>query len=122
MALDPTIQNVVHFVLNYAISTSNWLSVKKEILWRLPISKRKEFSRRHYSSKKHTLNDLEKEIIAYWYDSTGIALTIPADKLHDTSWVRHTSGWGLRKYNRMRQKAAAKRKKHEQRAKRKKTS
>lgn len=122
MSLDPIVQDAVHFVLNYATSTNNWLSVKKEILWKLPCWKRKEFSKRHYSSKKHIINAFEQQIIDYWYDSTGIALTIPEDKMHDVSWTRHKRGWGLKVYNRMRQKAAAKRKKNEQRAKRKKAA
>lgn len=117
--MDPLLQSIVDYVMEYASSSTNWLSIKKEIMWRLPISKRKDFSRRHYSTKKHTVNKLEEQIIEYWRLQTGVTLSIPQEKLHDLTWTRHRPGWGLRKYNRIRQLAAAKRKKYERKSSKK---
>jgi len=119
--MEPIIRDTVDYVMAFAVGTDNWLSVKKEILWRLSKERRKLFSRRHYSSKKHTLNNFELEIINYWKRNTGILLSIPENMRHDPTWIRRRPGWGLRKYNQIRTLAAEKRKKDEQ-AKPKKTS
>lgn len=107
------LQGVIEYVMKYASTSHNWLSIKKEILWLLPPSQRSKFSRRHYSTKKHSLNDFEKEIIAFWGSRTGVDLKIPDNLLHNPEWVRHRRGWGLKKYNKERQKNARARKRKE---------
>ena len=121
-SISSDIKDVINYVMEYARETSNWLSVKKEIMWLLPTSKRKLFSRRHYSTKKHSLNEFELQILRYWAKQTGVTLTIPPELQHDSSWVRHRRGWGLKKYNLLRQKAAAKRKNSDEKRRPKKTS
>lgn len=66
MIIPSEILSVIDYVMEYATNTNNWLTIKKEIMWLLPPSKRKYFSRRHYSTKKHTLNEFELKIIDYW--------------------------------------------------------
>jgi hypothetical protein len=102
-AISQDIKSVIDYVMEYASETSNWLDVKKEIMWNLATPKRKLFSRRHYSTKKHSLNEFELQILSYWKQKTGVTLSIPAELQHDPKWVRHDRGWGLRKYNLLRQ-------------------
>lgn len=104
------IKSVIDYVLLYAGSSEDWLSVKKEILWILPPRRRSLFSRRHYSTKKHTINKFEQEVMAYWKKKTGLELKIADDKLHDVNWVQNKSGWGLLKYHEERRKLARERK------------
>ena len=115
--LSQHVQEVIDYVAEYATSTNNWLTVKKEILWLLSVKERSEFSRRHYSTKKHSLNDFEKQIIIYWKTSTGVDLTIPDNLLHNPSWVRHRRGWGLKRFNKERQENVIRREKREKKTK-----
>lgn len=112
--MDSYILDTVDYVMQYAAGSTNWLAVKKEILWMIPVPYRKLFSRRHYSTKKHSINDFEKDIIAYWYENTGDVLVIPEDKIHNAQWVRHRSGWGLKKFNKERTARLRRERKHEQ--------
>jgi len=103
---------IVDYVMNYVPSeTQNWLSVKKEILWICPPKMRSLFTRRHYSTKKHSLNDLERLIITYWRSEVGATLEIPQNQIHNTEWKRHRPGWGLKRYNKERQRNAKRRQK-----------
>lgn len=102
----------IKYVAKYVgTETNDWIRVKKEILNTLPPKDRKFFSRRHKTSKKHFINDFEKEIIIFWKSLTGIELQIPEDKLHKKSDERPHRYWGLMKYNEERKK----RKQNEQR-------
>jgi hypothetical protein len=102
------IWEAINYVLQYANTSEDWLAVKKEILWLLTNEHRHYFSRRHYSTKKHSINDFEKLVIEYWYSETGKRLTITDNLIHNPEWVRHRRGWGLKKYNKERQKNALK--------------
>lgn len=91
--------SLVNYVLLYAQNATDWLLIKKELLLLCKPKHRSMFSRRHYSTKKHMLNDFEKEIIDYWKEKTGIELTIEPNMIHDINWIRKGHGWGLMKYN-----------------------
>jgi len=105
------IWEAINYVMQYANESENWLAVKKEIMWLLRNEYRHYFSRRHYATKKHSLNDFEKLVIEYWKSETGKELILTDNVIHNPEWVRHRRGWGLKKYNRERQKNALKRKK-----------
>lgn len=105
------IWEAINYVMQYANESEDWLAVKKEILWLLTNEYRHYFSRRHYSTKKHSLNDFEKLVIEYWKAETGKDLKISDNFIHNPEWVRHRRGWGLKKYNKERQKNALKRQK-----------
>lgn len=112
-AIPDKIWEVINYVMQYANESEDWLAVKKEILWLLTNEYRHYFSRRHYSTKKHSLNDFEKLVIEYWKTETGKELRISDNLIHNPEWVRHRRGWGLKKYNKERQKNALKRKNKE---------
>jgi hypothetical protein len=100
------IWEAINYVMQYANKSEDWLAVKKEIIWLLINEHRQYFSRRHYVTKKHSLNDFEKLVIEYWHSETGKRLVISDKLIHNPEWVRHRRGWGLKKYNKERQKNA----------------
>lgn len=80
----------------------DWITVKKELLRVVDNHSRDHFSIRNPNSKKHLLNDFEKEVIGYWKTLTDRELSVPATKLHDTDYVYNAKGWGLQKFNKER--------------------
>ncbi len=94
---EKAIFNAVDYVMSYVgDSTSDWLMVKKQVVFSVNNNLKRLFSRRHYSTKKHTLNDLEKRIISYWRDRTGVTLILDPLKTHDPLWTNHGGrGWAL---------------------------
>ena len=62
--------------LNEYYKDDNWLIVKKFILKYTHPDVRKNFSTRNNKTKKHTLNNYEKEIIKYYYDRFNIRLKL----------------------------------------------
>ena len=83
-------------------STVNYLKVKRFVLNRLNPKFRKLFSTRHHSTKKHTLNDADLELIELWMLETGIKLEIEQEKLHNPEWFPKKRGWGLVLFNKQR--------------------
>lgn len=102
------IWEAINYVMQYANQTNNWLAVKKEIMWLLNNDYRNYFSRRHYVTKKHILNDFEKLVIEYWKSETGIELKIPDNQIHNTEWIQRDRGWGLQRLNEERKRNAKK--------------
>lgn len=101
--LTDDLKNLIDYVINYVGNSSNdWFTIKRELVNVFPPKKRSLFSRRHFSTKKHTLNDFDYEVIAYWEKKTGNKLVIDEKKLHPKNWKRKPKGWGLQKYNRER--------------------
>jgi hypothetical protein len=98
------IWEAINYVMQYANQTENWLAVKKEILWLLTNEYRNYFSRRHYVTKKHILNDFEKLVIEYWKQETGKELKIPDNQIHNSDWIQKGRGWALIKINEERRK------------------
>tara|TARA_Y100001958_G_C20867782_1_gene303296 strand:- start:190 stop:435 length:246 start_codon:yes stop_codon:yes gene_type:complete len=62
--------------LNEYYKDNNWLIVKKFLLKYLHPDIRKKFTTRHHKTKKHSLNNFEKEIIKYYYDRFDIRLEL----------------------------------------------
>lgn len=61
---------------------NNWLVVKKYILRYSHPEVRKKFSTRHFKTKKHTLNNFEKNLINYCKDNYGINLELFKEDTH----------------------------------------
>lgn len=80
--------------------TNDWLDVKKQLLSLTHCSYRQLFSRRHKTTKKHVLNDLEKAIIVEWKKITGDDLYLSPEKTHDPNWVQKGPGWFLKERRR----------------------
>jgi hypothetical protein len=55
---------------------NDWLIVKKFLLKYLHPDIRKQFTTRHYTSKKHSLNNFEKQVINYYYNIHNIRLEL----------------------------------------------
>jgi hypothetical protein len=90
------IDEVIYMINN---SSNDWFFIKKIIVNHFSPKQRKNFSRRHYSTKKHILNSFDKEVIKYWQIKTGTILIIDKNKLHDDSWEQKPKGWALKKIN-----------------------
>ena len=60
----------------------NWLVVKKYILRYSHPDVRKKFTTRHKDSKKHTLNEFEKDLIRYCNDIYNIKLKLREEDTH----------------------------------------
>lgn len=63
-------------------SGNDWLVVKKYILKYLAPSAKTKFSTRNNSSKKHTLNDFELNLIDKYYQKYNIRLELDESKRH----------------------------------------
>jgi hypothetical protein len=68
--------------LNEYYKGNNWLIVKKFLLKFLHPDVRKNFTTRNQKTKKHTLNNFEKEIIIYYYDRFDIRLELYEKDIH----------------------------------------
>jgi len=71
-----TIKEQVEFVASYVGDCDDWVTIKKEIMKGLPPAVRKNFSTRDPKTKEQNLNSLEREIINYHREKTGIALVL----------------------------------------------
>lgn len=112
------IQDNLKQIIDYAAdyiedSTADWFRVKAEIARLFPPKDRSLFTRRHYSTKKHTINDFEREVMVYWLEKTGVRLEIDASKLHDPNWIQRPKGHGLATYNARRKREVNERKQKE---------
>jgi hypothetical protein len=105
--LSDKIKNIIKDTIEFVNSrTNDWFIIKTLIVNQTPPKERSNFSRRHYSTKKHIINSFDREVITYWKEQTGVSLWIDPNKLHPEDWTRHRRGWGLKKYNAERQKTA----------------
>ena len=66
----------VKFVASYVCDCDDWVTVKKEVMRGIPSPMRKKFSTRDPRTKEQWLNDFEKDLINYYYRSTGIRLVL----------------------------------------------
>jgi hypothetical protein len=91
---------LIHFVMSYVLDkTNDWFAIKKELINAFPPKDRSRFSRRHYSTKKHILNQFDYAIIDYWEKRVGVKLFIDKEKLHPENWEHKTKGWGIYQHN-----------------------
>jgi len=102
---DKEIKDLIDYAAEYIEDTTDdWFRVKKQLVNLFPPKKRKLFTRRHYSTKKHVINDFEKEVMKYWCTKTGVELKIDENKMHDPNWVQKPKGWALMEINEERRK------------------
>ena len=98
--LPQTLQERIRYVAAYvADSTDDWLRVKVEIMKAFPPKERKHFSKRHYSTKKHTLNDFDLLVMRFWKREVGVELVLNEDDKHPEDWEPKPVGWGLIEIN-----------------------
>jgi hypothetical protein len=91
---------LIDYVYEYVgDATNDWFAIKREIVNIFPPKDRSKFSKRHYSTKKHILNDFDQEVITYWEKISGNKIYIDESKLHSKDWVQKPKGWGIEQYN-----------------------
>jgi hypothetical protein len=101
--LSQSLKERIRYVASYVeSSTDDWIRVKTEIVKLFPPKERKLFSRRHYSTKKHTINDFEELVIAFWKNEVGVDLILYEKDKHPDDWVKRPSGWALQIINEQR--------------------
>lgn len=66
----------IDFVALYVTDCDDWVEIKKQILLGIPSNLRSKFSTRDPKTKEQRLNDLEREVIQYWKEKTGITLKL----------------------------------------------
>lgn len=98
MTLPDYLKEKIDYVASYVQNNvTDWFLLKRIILQAIPGQYRKTvgLSKRHRSTKKMVLNDMDKEVIAYWELITGVKLWVDPSRLHDSSWVSRPKGWAL---------------------------
>ncbi len=114
-SLSNDLKKKIDFLILYiGDSTDDWIKVKIELINSLPLNQRIGYSKRHKSSKKYYINDLEESIIDYWKEKTGIKLFIEEHKLHKLEDERPSKNWGLMLYNKKRKEAKILREIHDE--------
>lgn len=68
------------FTIAQRCEVSDWIQLKKMILLSLPPEARKSFSTRHPVTKKHSINDFERQVIDTYYSETGVRLRLPDEE------------------------------------------
>lgn len=93
------IKETVDYVLDYTLEHStDYLRIRKEIIYILPPKERSAFTRRHKSTRKVVLNDLDKEIMDYTEQTRNVRLFIDESKVHPSDWVYSPYGTNIKKY------------------------
>jgi len=91
--------------------TTDWLTIRKELIKILPPKFRSYFLRRHFSSKLTQLSELDLSVIAYWEEKTSTRLFIDQTRIHpESTWKKNPKGWGLKEINRERHERASNKK------------
>ncbi|TXH11470.1 MAG: hypothetical protein E6R04_02470 [Spirochaetes bacterium] len=112
--IPPFLKQRIDEVIGYiGDSTTDYLIIKRQLINNFPTPSRGLFSARHPCTKKHTLNDFDRAVMAYWEQETGVELKLDPGKLHDPGWEQKKKGWALVLLNEQR------RKRHHEAAKRK---
>jgi hypothetical protein len=61
------LKELIDYVIDYVGDVSDdWFTIKKELVNNFPPRERSRFSRRHFSTKKHILNEFDYAVIDYW--------------------------------------------------------
>jgi len=98
MPLSDYAKERITYVASYVQgSVTDWFLLKKIILQGIPGQHRKSIgmSKRHRSTKKMIINDIDREVIDYWELITGVRLWIDPARLHDPNWIYRPKGWAL---------------------------
>jgi len=98
MPLSNILKEKIEYVASYVQgSLTDWYLIKKEIVRQVPGHHRPYvgFTKRHRSTKKMIMNDIEKEAMELWELLTGIKPVIDPTRTHDSNWVSRPRGWAL---------------------------
>jgi hypothetical protein len=98
------IKPYVDYLLCFSENETDWFRLKVQLVNLCPPKVKKLLSRRHYSTKKHCISDMDKKIIEYIEATIGKVLFIDNEKLHNPDWVSKPKGWALQELNAERQK------------------
>lgn len=96
------IEKYLNYLFEFIGDETDWFKIKVQLVNLCPPKVKKLFSRRHYSTKKHTINDFERKVIDYIQTRSDRTLFIDDTKLHDPNWVSRPRGWALCELNRSR--------------------
>lgn len=94
----------IDYLFDYIGDETDWLKIKIELVNLCPPKVKKLFSRRHYSTKKHIINDFDRKVIEYIQTTTGRVLFIDQTRMHDPNWIHKPKGWALQELNSKRKK------------------
>lgn len=98
MPLSDYVKERLEYVASYVQgNVTDWFILKRIILQAIPGQHRKSIglSKRHRSTKKMIINDMDREVIAYWKLITDVELWVDPARLHDPSWIYRPKGWAL---------------------------
>lgn len=98
MPLSDYVKERLEYVASYVQHyVTDWFVLKIVILQSMTAKQRKllGMAKRHRSTKKMFVNDVDLEVIAYWKLLTGVDVLINPEKLHDPKWVSRPRGWAL---------------------------
>jgi hypothetical protein len=98
MPLPNIVKERIEYVASYVQgSLTDWYLIKTEILHQMPGHLRGwvGFTKRHRSTKKMLMNDVEREAMALWELLTGIKPILDPARTHDPGWVYRRRGWAL---------------------------
>lgn len=98
MPLSDIVKEKIEYVASYVQgSLTDWYLIKKEIVRQVPGHYRPHigFTKRHRSTKKMIMNDVEKEAMELWELLTGIKPVIDPARTHDPNWIPRPKGWAL---------------------------
>ena len=70
------VMDAIAQVMKYASGATEWVTVKKELLRCLHPNDRRLFSTRDPLTKRHSLNEMEKKIVAAWLEQGGGELLV----------------------------------------------
>jgi len=82
---EPVLQRLdeaIEFIALYMHNETDWISVKKQLLLRLPWEIRGMFSRRNEKTKKHTISEFDRMVIERWKRQVGNDLILAEEKRH----------------------------------------
>ena len=103
--LTEELREVVDYVFDYTLEhSSDYLRIRKEIIYCLKPKLRSKFQRRHKSTRKVVLNDFDQEIIDYAEQTRDVDLFIDESKLHPKDWVYTPYGENAKRYYEQRRK------------------
>lgn len=98
------VEKYLSYLFEFIGNENDWFKIKVELVNICPPKIKKLFSRRHYSTKKHIINDFERKVIEYIQTTTNRVLFIDQTRMHDPNWVPRPKGWALQEINRKRKK------------------
>lgn len=65
------------FEIAQRCEVTDWIQLKKIILLSLPPEARKSFSTRDPITKKHSINDFERDVMDIYFKKSGVVVRLP---------------------------------------------